>query len=368
MWRNVLAVGLVAAVGVAALVDTLRGGAPVEEPAGTATESLAQEAENTLAGPDVPAPGALSGSLVVAEADGCQLRVVAFATASIGDPGPGSLCRVWVSPAGDLAVVATDRGDRSDAREIVLVRLGNPSEVVESLGQARGEIAWEPNGDRLAWCAPDGTSIVFRVEGGTRERVEGCRARFASDGAVLTRPDRPLAAEILRNGERLLGPDEIADGFEQGSTGPVDVLDFAVASDGRLAVTATRTAPLGTVVVLEVWQDGLEAAFELPTRLGPGNTRFGGFLLFSPAGSELAIGYSPGAGELTLVDLELGRLLIRSTPQRALGWSPDGAWLALATGNDVRIYGALKDEPSYVLPLAAASLGWTSWEEPSDEG
>jgi hypothetical protein len=368
MWRNVLAVGVVAAVGVAALLDTLRGGSPLDERAESATEPLAQADANTLTGPDVPAAGALSGSLVVAESDGCRLRVIAFATASLGDPGPVTLCRVWVSPAGDLAVVTTDRGDRSDAREIALVRLTDPPEVVESLGQARGEIAWESNGDRLAWCAADGTSIVLSIEAGTRQRIEGCRARFAPDGAVLTKPDRPLVAEILRNGEPLLGPDEIAGGFPQGSSGPVNVLDFAIAHDGRMAVTATRTAPLGTVVVLELWQEGLEATYELPAGLGPGNTRFGGFLRFSPVGSELAIGYTPGAGELTLVDVELGRLLVRSTPQRALSWSPDGAWLALATDDEVRIYGALRDEPSYVLPLGAAALGWTAWEEPPDEG
>lgn len=365
--RNALVVLLLAAVAVAALVDGLRGGSGAAADDGRAAQADGGSGQ-PLEGPAVPAPRALPGWLTVVD-DDCRLRVVSFDDVVLGAPGPETLCRAWPSPAGRLAAVTVDRGGRADLRQLALVRLDDPPAEADVIGEARGEPVWSPDGRFLAWCGIDERTVVLAVADGTRRIVDGCSPRFAPDGSVLTRPDRALAAEILRDGQPLLGPEDIARGFSPDSTGPVNVIAFDASADGLLAVTAVRIAPLGTLVVLELWRSGaLEAAFELPTLLGPGNSRFGGYLRFSPAGNELVVGYTAGGGEITVVDLNLQRILVRSVSQRGFAWSPDGAWLALAVDGEIRIYGALRDEPTYVLPISTPTVGWGAEEEAPADG
>lgn len=364
MLRNALIVGALAAIAVAALVDTLHGGG-----GGAAAPSRGQGEPKLrrLTGPDAPPPGALPGSLVVVEAGDCRLRVLSFEDASLGEPGAETLCRVWASPASELAVVETSQGERVGTRELALVELGDLSGEGRALGPARGEVAWAPDGARVAWCGPRGSSTVLELASGSEREVAGCDPRFAPDGALLTRPGGE--AELWRDGEPLLTAGELARGFEPGGSGAVELLDYDVSPDGTLAVSAARPMPSGTAVVLELWRDGeLAASFGLPTARGPGNTRFGGFLRFGPVGNELAAGYTPGAGAVTLVDLGLERLAIPEIAQSGLAWSPDGAWLALAVGGEIRVYGAVRDEPSYILPIAAQSIAWSPGEEPAAAG
>jgi hypothetical protein len=360
--RNALIIGALAAIAVAALVDTLHGGGGGES---TIARGSGEEEVLSLSGPDVPPPGALPGSLAVVEASDCRLRVISFADGSVSEPGTDTLCRVWASPTSRQAVVATSRGERADVRELALVNLDDPSDDGRALGSARGEVAWSADGARLAWCSLEGESTVLELSTGAEEKITGCDPSFAPDGALFTRADHE--AVLLRDGEPLLASADLEDGFEPGSSGPVELVDYDVSPDGTIAVTVARLLPTGTAVMLELWRDGsLSASFELPPVRGPGNTRFGGFLQFSPAGNELAVGYTPGAGALTLVDLELERLVIPEIDQSGIAWSPDGGWLALAIGNEIRVYGAVKDEPTYVLPIAAQSIAWSPEEEPEE--
>lgn len=362
MLRNALIVGALAAIAVAALVDTLHGGEAAAPARGPDEPQLRR-----LAGPDVPAPGALPGSLVVVEAGDCRLRVISFEDGSLGEAGAETLCRVWASPTSGLAVAETSQGERVGTRELALVDLGDLSDGGRVLGPARGEVAWAPDGARVAWCSLRGSSIVLELASGSEREVAGCDPRFAPDGALLTRPDGE--AELWRDGEPLLTADDLARGFEPGGSRRVELVDYDVSSDGTLAVSVARPMPSGTAVVLELWRAGsLATSFALPAVRGPGNTRFGGFLRFGPAGNELAVGYTPGAGALTLVDLGLERLAIPEIAQSGLAWSPDGAWLALAVGNEIRVYGSVRDEPSYVLPVAARSIAWSPGEEPAAAG
>lgn len=362
--RNALIVGALVAIAVAALVDTLHGGGAEE--ASTRSRGSGETQPLRMRGPDVPAPGALHGTLVIVEAGDCRLRVVSFEDASLGKPGAATLCRVWASPTSALAVVAT-RSKQVGVRELALIDLEDPSDEGRELGPAHGEVAWSSDGARVAWCSLGSSSTVLELESGAEREVAGCDPSFAPDGSLLTRPD--AEAELWRNGKPLLTAADLGRGFEPRTTGPVELVDYDVSSDGAIAVTAARRMSTGTAVVLELWRDGsLAGSFELPAVRGPGNTRFGGFLRFSPAGHELAVGYTPGAGALTLVDLDLERLLIPEVDQSGLAWSPDGAWLALAVGNEIRVYGAVKDEPSYVLPVAAQALAWSPGEEPAAGG
>ena len=58
------------------------------------------------------------------------------------------------------------------------------------------------------------------------------------------------------------------------------------------------------------------------------------------------------------VDLRLRRSTLELPDQRGLAWSPDSQWLAVATKDEVVIYGVNSSEVVYRLPLAVAALGW----------
>lgn len=359
---NLAIVAFVAALGVAALVDGIRGGGQGSEPAAATAVAEADE----LRGPDVPAPGALPGVLVVTRPGDCRLREIDLARAAFRRAGPETLCEAWAAPAGGFAVAQTERTVVPGARRIALVRLGDPPERERDLGVARGAVAWSADGARAAWCGPGGSSTVLTVATGEQDTVAGCSPRFAPDGSVLTLATGAQSAELLRDGNAELDEADLAAGFGRAAGGPINVLEFDVSEKGRIALAASRPDPAGEERVLELWLDGrLEESVELPAQVGPAGGRLGELLRFGPGGRELAVGYGPGPGPLTIVDLGTGRLALRSAEQRAFAWSPDGEWLALATAaGEIRIYGALRDVPAYVLPVGAATLDWAKEQEP----
>ncbi len=371
MWRNLAVVGVVTAVAVAALVDGLRGG---EGEAAAPTEPGETEPVHgrELEGPDAPAAGALPGTLLVAEPERreCELRRIAFDTASVADTGVDAACRVWVAPEGDLAVIPVS-GDPAITWELDLVRVrpDGDSELVRELGTAVGEVAWSADGARVAWCTPGPVSFVLDVGSGSQVEVPGCAPRFGPGGGLLTRPAGPNAPEVWLDGEPVLRSEQLELGFDPASDGSLDVVAFDVAPDGLIAVTVVRYGRGGTTAALQLWRDGrLEASAPLPPPARQ-ELRLGDFLAFSPTGDELAVGYAADAGQLAVVDVALGRVVLEAIDQRGLAWSPDGAWLALAGEEEIRVYGALRDDPAYVLELGAASLGWGGGgEEPNPEG
>lgn len=369
MRRNLVIGALLTALAVAAIVDVVRRDGGDETSAAAVSAPGETAGGRKLTGPDVPAPGALPGSLVVAAPDECRLREIDLASAAIGEPGPGTLCTLWVSPTGERAVAQTDRGEQPGTRQLSLVALGDPPELEGDLGSALGEASWSADGARIAWCEPGGRSVVLDIESGERTQVDGCDPRFAPDGSVLTTPVRGLLGELLRDGAVELDASDLARGFEEGTSGPIEVLEYDVGPDGLIAITLRRLVPTGSQIVLELWRDGtLETALPLPRRLGSGASQFGELLRFDPTGRELAIGYTSDAGELTLVDLGLRRVVLQSTPQRAFAWSPDGGWLALAVEDEIRVYGAVRDSPTYVIPVEASALGWAAGKEEAAEG
>ena len=59
-----------------------------------------------------------------------------------------------------------------------------------------------------------------------------------------------------------------------------------------------------------------------------------------------------------LLDAATLRPLLRPLVQQGFAWSPDGAWFALAAADGVRIAGAERSQPAYVLPVAATTIAW----------
>ncbi len=357
-WRNLIVVGAVCAVAVAATVDALRGSGTVDQVSATGSVPEPAQAEG-LEGPDVPAAGALPGSLVLAVEDDCRLRLMSFAKADLGDPGPSTGCELWASPKGRFAVVSTERSGGRARRSLALARLGPELEIVQDLGQSVGVPAWSPDGATFAWCSAGDGSIVHAVATGAEHRVPGCFPKYASDGALLTLPADPLDARLLRGGETFLDGAALRTGLDTDPETPVQVAAFDTSPDGQVAVSLLVLEPTGSEVVLELWRDGrLDAAFELPKLFGPGNARFGDMVRFSPDGRELAVGFAPGPGRVSFVDLRLQQVTVRSVDQNGFAWSPDGAWLAVSTAGRVEIYGEVRDTSIYTLPITASGLGW----------
>lgn len=359
-WWNVVVLGAVLLIAGAATVDALRGRAAAPTAAADG-RAAASQADDRLRGPDVPAAGALPGAIVLAEPGNCRLRTLSLETLVVGDAGPTTGCELWASPAGAWVVASTvSTLNPRNSRPLSLVRLGEGSaEVDRELGQALGQPVWAPDGTQVAWCTARGETVVRGVGQENERRLPGCAPAFAPDGAVLTIPADPLDARILRNGETLLGTEELIRGIERASQAPVQVAAFAVAPTGQIAVSVLVFEALGSVMFLELWQDGsLEGSFRLPTAYGTGSSRLGQFLAFSPDGNELAVGFRAGAGEVSIVDLRLSDVTMAQVEQRGFAWSPDGDWLAVAIGDRIEVYGDTRDEPVYTLPVAAGALAW----------
>lgn len=343
-WVVAAAIG---ALGVAAAVDGLTGGAEPALEAGPPRH-------DRLRGPDVPPPGALAGRLVIAGRDGCKLQLLDLATLTLGKPGPAVGCRLWVSPRGDLAATAGPPGKG----ELRLVRLGDRPTFARRLGQASSPPSWAPDGGRLAWCAGNET-LVLDVDGGGTEVRRGCYPTFAPDGTLVTRARTETGLLVLRDDEVIVEP-EVGDGRQ--------VVGHGVLPDGRLALAVHRRTGAGFdfAIELELWGGSrLDDAVPINS-YGVVAQAFGLHVEPAPGGAEAAV-TSPGSlvaprpdDLVSLVDFRLGGPVAGLTerPYAGVAWSPDGAWLALSTGREILVFGLGRGEPAYVLPVAARALAW----------
>jgi hypothetical protein len=349
-------VGALAAIAMAAMFDAIDGRSP---PTTSSAESA--NPNRQLVGPAVPPAGALPGRLVFLSHGGCRLTTLDFASLVFSRPSAPGLCGLRVSPDGSFAAVPVARGPSVRAERISLVRLDDPPVFERLLGSVRGDVAWAFGGERIAWCRPDGVTVVLEPGSGRRANVPGCRPRIAPDGAVLTRPDRPLVGKLLRDGEPFLGRRELARAFPQAPGALVDVVGYDVGRDGLVAVAVTvfETGRLPRNA-LELWRAGrLEAVVRLPALASiAGRGRFGERVEVSPDGREVAVAF-PGAGfRMVLVDVATRRIVLPPRSQHGFAWSPDGAWFAVSDAEEVVVYGRGRDQPAYVLPLAASGIAW----------
>ena len=82
---------------------------------------------------------------------------------------------------------------------------------------------------------------------------------------------------------------------------------------------------------------------------------------FNPVGSELGLSGLFGGATIHLSILDLRSMTstqLKLADQRSYAWSPDGAWLAVATGEQIVIYGSVRSDPIYVLPIGATTITW----------
>lgn len=351
----------VAAIVVAAVVDAIRSDSTEAASKVSESPSARDEPDALFRVADAPPAGSLPGKLVVLTGDGCRVRVVDFAGPTIGPEGPRTGCGLWLSPDGAQAAVSLPRepGTPGPFARIALVQLGDPPELGRELGLGTGEVAWSPDGTQVALCGTRGRTVLYVAAGGTPRDVVGCGPRFTPGGSLLTSPTQAFGHRLFRDGDIELDDHDLVQGFNGSPFGELDVLGYDEAEDGVLAVSAVRQEPLGTKAVLELWQDGrMAASVKLPDRVGTSSRRLGEYLRFSPNGDVLAIGFSAARDSMIYVDLRLRRSSLELSDQRGFAWSPDSQWLAVATKDEVVIYGVNSSEVVYRLPLAVAALGW----------
>ncbi len=338
LWLTVGVAAGVATVAAFAVLDAARRDPARESSAAGAGEATAPR----ISGPDVPPGGGLPGRLVFLVGPECRVRVLDLATLTLGPEGPATSCRLWASPRGDL--VAFERAS-DEGPTVWLASTGSPPTRRNTVGPVASPPAWGPDGDRLALCRPGGSTVVVALDGEELDRVDGCHPRFAPDGRVVT---------WVR-------------AIEESSTGNGHVIGRAPAPDGTVAVaTARPSRGYGFDLTLELWSDGeLRRSVPLP-QYGPNPGFFGMEISFAPGGNEVALTtpavLTPRGPEdlIALLDLRSGLPVEGLADRRfaGLAWSPDGAWLAFSTGDEVLVYGPARADPVYVLPLRARALGW----------
>lgn len=350
-WVVLVAVALIVAL---AAWDAVRGGS-------SAARIDDGPPEPTLNGELVPPAGRLEGTMVFVTLAGCRPQELDLRTLTLRRAGPPLDCGLWVPPSGDLAAVSLAPALSLRGSRLALLELDDPPRLGEELGIARGEPAWSHDGRVVAWCTAAGDTVVLTPEAGDRAVVRGCRPSITPDGSVLTRSPSPLSSTLFRDGDALLRRADLLRAFPADSDGPLDLVGYDQRADGLLAVVAVRfESGRRPRRLLELWRDGrLEDAILLPELTLPaGIGRLGDRVTFNPAGDEVVVAY-PGTGtEMAVVDLTSGEVVVEPSTQHGYAWSPDGTWLAVSTGKEIRLLGPDRADPEFVLPVGAAAIAW----------
>jgi hypothetical protein len=351
----VLGVGALVAVAVAA---ALRGGSG--SPA-AATEPVGPAGGEPIADPGLgtfPAAGALSGRLVVLDRETCRPYVVDLARLDVGPPGPPTACRGWFGADGRHAAVSLPGRRGTWLLDVDAARvLGRLSESTEA-------VAFSDDGSAIAQCLGNGRTTVVELADGDARLVDGCRPAFAPDGSVLTRSDARLPTSLLRDGAEVLGFAELEGALPATPDGAVSVIGYDEGRGGLLAVLVARFpgrdqdqdyAPsVQPKLTLTLWRGG---TLESARRIGAVTTSFGSRLELSPSGSSVLV-TSTEHGLLVATDLRRAAAPELRVRQFGAAWSPDGAWLAIATTDRIEIRAAETLELAYELPLIVRALTW----------
>jgi hypothetical protein len=329
----------------------------------TATETDADaDAEVTVSDalPDLlPLPAELrqAGGIIWWSDTACQVGSVALSSGTV-ERIPQEHCRLWPAPDGRIAATVTKRrAEVLEGRGIRLFTAEAAPVISHTPGFLSSEIAWNADGAAFAVCigTRKGTVVDIVTPGaGTSTLADACVPAWLPDGRLAVMRSRPVSIEV--GGKRVLGPrafDALLPTAPEDATRAVSAL---AAGGGRLAaalVATTRERLLPEAAALAVMTEAGEIGFSavlpqdrLPTAIG-----------LSPDGSALWY-FDAARSNAVLLRLPGGQ---RPAPfdARWLSWSPDGRYLAAATGRGIVLSRWPGGEEVAVLPVQASDVTWT---------
>ncbi len=305
-WLAVLAV---AAIGVAAGVDALRGEATLEPVAQTRSEPLPPGSPETTPVPHAPATRpAFAGTLYYTDRD-CELRALDLSGSSPVEAPNWDECTFVLSPDGQRVAGAGSGWDpHSDP-------------LIGRLFQADGgAIQVSTNGGPQDEPIPGGAA-AWRQDGTLTYFANGVVRAWPSGTVLLSRKDLPASAAGVSE-LAWLGPGLLAViVFER----PPDAPDTLALFEGRRLVAAVpgqsihnlRASPTGELVAA---------------------SSVNGPLLVDRTGRVLPVPGSGGTG--------------------AIAFSPDGSWAAVAAADRVVIFRPGQAAPTTWLEITAGDLAW----------
>lgn len=323
-----LVVGALAAIALVAAVDALRG--QDEEPASAPGPTT--EAATTEAVPGEAEPERFGGVLYYTD-ESCELQAVRLPTRSAEEAPAWDECRFVLSPEGDRVSGAGSGWDpHADPRRGRLFQTERGMIQVATNGGPAGEGF---RGAAPAW-RPDGTLTYF-ADGAVREwpGADVIIPRAASLQRVMSHINAPANRSFIR---------------------AVEVQDMIWLDRARAVVAVHASVPNGADLDLAAVFDGRRLVSTLDM-LAPITS-----LWASPKGRYWAL----DADGLQLFDRGGSQLpLPPLTDVRAVAWSPDESWLAVATRASVFVFRTGEPQARiHRLPIVANDLAWRGTAEP----
>jgi hypothetical protein len=327
-----IVIGALAAIALAAAFDSLRGGD--EEPASAPGTTTEPEPGTTEAAPAQVEPEAFGGVLYYTD-ESCELRAVRLPTLEPAEAPSWDECSFVLSPDGTRVSGRGSGWDpHADPRRGRLFQTEQGMIQVATNGGPEGEAfrgaapAWRPSG-----------VLTYFGRGAVREWPSGAVLLGQNDlaDAVRAHPEVPVGGRV----------------------GRVVVRETAWLDEARVALILE--APIGAERredILAVYEDRRLATSSSGHLDGLSDLRT------SPRGGFVAA--RVGDGRFLLLDARGGPTLApRVTGYRAIAFSPEGRWAAVATSGGVHVFG-LGEVPFPVrrLPIVANDLAWRGAAEP----
>jgi hypothetical protein len=323
---TVLVVVAVAAIGLAAGLDALRGES--EPAAGTETEAEPEQpTDSTATTAEAPSPDEPFGGVLYYTDESCDLRAVELPGQRPAEAPSWDECAFVLSPdASRVAGAGAGWDPHSDPlRGRLYQSEGGTIQVSTNAGPEGEPFA----GEAPAW-RPDGTLTYF-ADGAVRE--------WPSGNVVLSR--RNLVRALRESSVPGLG------GFRR-----IRVREAAWLDERRLAAILSVEGPSGSWDVLTSFDDGAiqEAYVETPGRFADLRASPGGTYFAARRGQDDLIMAEPGRGEISNQGI---------VGYRAIAWSPDDRWVAVAAEGGVFVFRPVfSGPPALELDIDAHDVDW----------
>jgi hypothetical protein len=329
--RDLLLLGVLLAVGAIAVIDAIRDGnersVRSPEPLPPPVPSPGRQPQPQRVAPDDYPRGVLDGLLILAEAGDCQFRIFSLAGGRERPVAPtfplAEPCVFWTSPRGDVVAYPTE------------ATIGFESGVpFVAVGQPVGTAVVSSDGEYVAWCRSSDSGLELHLGFDSTRELPDCPVAYTPAGDVAF-----IAGSRLRSETRTL----------LRASGPIEYVAWG------------RDGSIGLVVEggLERWENAhLSDSVEIPERLALRSPP-----RFSPDNCAALFQDVDGnwfeVVALDCFESERPDLLIFGN-SRAVAWSPDGRWIAVAYADRIGFHRVATGEEELSWPVRAAAIAWTA--------